>query len=81
LVFPQLTLERARFYVSYVAYRDTAPKLATLVNIARQPHHARLPVSGFAVAISSARLGSILPRTVAVHRHCPLRWIYWLLTG
>jgi hypothetical protein len=68
------------FYRSYRSFQiaswliATQPSmLTTLIDIARQAHHARLTVSGFAVTISSARLCSIVPCTVAVHRHRPLR--------
>jgi hypothetical protein len=66
------------FHRSYLSFQISSPliatqpsRLTTLIDIARQAHHAWLAVSGFAVAISSARLGSIVPRTVAHHRLNP----------
>jgi hypothetical protein len=66
------------FHRSYLSFQISSPliatqpsRLTTLIDIARQAHHARLTVSGFAVTISSARLGSVVPRTVAHHRLNP----------
>ena len=60
-----------RFRISSPLIATQPSRLTTLIDTARQAHHARLTASGFAVTISSARLGSIVPRTVAHHRLNP----------